>query len=1804
MHARNANVYIWVYVCLRAKFRTLLKFHFSRVPTGATAGTPFKIQPQVAFVDNFLNPIEALDGNPMRVALMGGNGEVLSGTSDILSKKGIVFFTDLLVTKVGTYWLEFSASGYVLSSTTFTVVHGRAATVEFLSQPGNMSQGTPLVPQPLGQLRDAWANMVLLPYSFKARIYKTRVDGSSVSHHTHVSCEQCGGFYASHEFFSQDGYITFTDLAVKLYPDGPPNEIGLRLELIAVNLTLCERIGETLLCGPTTEYIHDGQVMGLTEPFNIFSITTLKITTEPADTNSSMTILGHKDGNDIYPRVELYATTYSLTGNSLFHAPVASFELEVTLYYAGSQVGSHCLQANSSESCLGICESNNTLCNRKCPKDLGSTGRQFTTFTGDASKYQDDVSQFDPLYKGIQVNKVACAYQTTCYGVLGNATCPNLRINRAGTYYLLFRLPACGLIPDLPWVRKEQSTCAAGKLLESKSRDFTIRPLTTTPGYLVTTCPNCPQPTVAIVNGRFLQQPVVQLVDPSGNRVSNRDFSVNVTVPSRSDCSLVGEDASACLPESGLSFGKSFEYRPMSDCNCLKGNLSVPVIDGYATFTDLSISTALRRVKLLFYSSNGLHNFSSIAFAVQPQLSISMQLRQQPIIAQAGHGITFELGLLDEFDFLSELDFQTQIHVSLVSSVPGGAAISCEARSACTVATSSAGYVRFILYINQTGTDFSLSFRGVFCGSGVCGEKIVKSKAFTVLSSAPHQLLITAQPSDTQSQVPSVPTPAVLLVDAFRNDLSENVPESQSALITAFKVGCDSIRLQLWCEAYMCAQVCAFCPGGFATPISFVEGDGSHVSCCAVTETRPANNEYACVHELIDSSNETYRTNTTNETYRTNVFRAELLNASTLLPPGNISRIARLNSSFSSSFIYGESIMVNSIPSLMGNVRVPSIHSAMHEHMTIDAVGDYTVRFSANNFSIISEALHTSWSASSNLHILKDVSPRGYLTTLPVSRRFGLTAFVSDHYGNIVLSHHPSINISLVEDEPPLEFPESLIDRVKGPATQILPSYGQVTFDSLFIEQTGARCEMTRCTLPQVRLQVSTVGTNSSGDVKIVIVYSSRFQVQHATVTQIVFALPPPSAFVAETRAPAIYVHAQDRFGNIAVQENTHVCAKIYGDDGVERDVTDDPVGYHSIEDTSSLIANGVKKNMTTGVSVFSLILRTTGSEIKVIFLYGCSNTIELELSPLEVVPINHIQLITQQDMPDSIAGDLVLQPVLTLCRSRSPACPQDCCLLSASADVDVTSAYVSGICHVNGGTVCGIDGAVVSSSILGVAKFTDLRIVTAGILNLRFKVGPSVTNTSHFTVKHANMSSIQVIRQPNMNIVAGTTFNRIEVHLTDDYVNIVSTPHYTSVKIEKANTYDPSISSLLLTQSNTLLAAAGILNFTDFKIRRSGSNYQLVFTSMYNSNEARTTSKTFNIVHGEVARINITGQPDSWEDTSQAVAVAGVFFRVSAVLLDKFENIAMHQCHALLNSPCHIFTNASISFGGTGTLFGTVEGPIVAGTLDFMLNITQAKVRVVLTICVANLEVPCYLNATTKEFEVVHNNESKVVVTAPASAAIYELLSGERVSSIQAGVSARVDVELQDSFGNQIRDRTRSIASIDWMGNPVVTSSNPTAELSVVLTGNPSCASDAVVSWMSCPNGASGCLTAAPAAFVRVEDVSMTSPCEQSRGPVSLSDGRARVAFRVDKAGRGYRVEVCPLHLVNPCRPNVLCHSEASCSTNCSDSSTNCPSVQIASSDGSFSSSCANGLAFLSCHVQTAATKVSCSVFGCIGMY
>eukprot|EP00960_Hanusia_phi_P070736 767382-Hanusia_phi.AAC.2 len=260
-------------------------------PHGATAGFPFANQPAVKFVDAFGNQVN-LQNEPVTCTLRGGgsNANLLVGNKVAITSNGFAAYTDLTVTKVGTYWLELKTALFLENTPTFNVVHGPISKISYLQQPVNNSNKEVMDPQVVLMISDQFANTVLLPYVLTLRVHATRVSGplqgASIDPYTYVSCGKCTTDY-SPRFNTNQGFIYFTDLSIVLDPSRE-NDFGLALEAVATNLSACEVIGTAYICSSSAEFVHGRKVLSISQSFNTYTIRALKINAQPRDTVASM----------------------------------------------------------------------------------------------------------------------------------------------------------------------------------------------------------------------------------------------------------------------------------------------------------------------------------------------------------------------------------------------------------------------------------------------------------------------------------------------------------------------------------------------------------------------------------------------------------------------------------------------------------------------------------------------------------------------------------------------------------------------------------------------------------------------------------------------------------------------------------------------------------------------------------------------------------------------------------------------------------------------------------------------------------------------------------------------------------------------------------------------------------------------------------------------------------------------------------------------------------------------------------------------------------------------------------------------------------------------------------------------------------------------------------------------------------------------------------------------------------------------------------------------------------------------------
>lgn len=144
------------------------------------------------------------------------------------------------------------------------------------------------------EIRDQYDNPVLLDYTFHVRLHAFRLAGplagTALPFESHVYCVTCGDWVARVK--GRNGQVVLDGVGVALDADPlfPRNEIGLALEAAAVNLSLCERIGSSVICSEDTEIVHGKRVSGISDTFDIFTVTGLRILSQPYDAVASRSV--------------------------------------------------------------------------------------------------------------------------------------------------------------------------------------------------------------------------------------------------------------------------------------------------------------------------------------------------------------------------------------------------------------------------------------------------------------------------------------------------------------------------------------------------------------------------------------------------------------------------------------------------------------------------------------------------------------------------------------------------------------------------------------------------------------------------------------------------------------------------------------------------------------------------------------------------------------------------------------------------------------------------------------------------------------------------------------------------------------------------------------------------------------------------------------------------------------------------------------------------------------------------------------------------------------------------------------------------------------------------------------------------------------------------------------------------------------------------------------------------------------------------------------------------------------------------
>ena len=131
----------------------------STQPIGGATGSVLPTQPVVQVRDALGSPVVGAT-NAVTAVLVGGGG-VMTGTQTVNAVNGVATFTNLVVTGIGSYTLNFTAAGLAsTASGPFTITALPPTQLGIATQPGGAVTGSVLAPQPVVQVRDANGGVV------------------------------------------------------------------------------------------------------------------------------------------------------------------------------------------------------------------------------------------------------------------------------------------------------------------------------------------------------------------------------------------------------------------------------------------------------------------------------------------------------------------------------------------------------------------------------------------------------------------------------------------------------------------------------------------------------------------------------------------------------------------------------------------------------------------------------------------------------------------------------------------------------------------------------------------------------------------------------------------------------------------------------------------------------------------------------------------------------------------------------------------------------------------------------------------------------------------------------------------------------------------------------------------------------------------------------------------------------------------------------------------------------------------------------------------------------------------------------------------------------------------------------------------------------------------------------------------------------------------------------------------------------------------------------------------------------------
>ena len=303
--------------------------------------------------------------------------------------------------------------------------------------------------------------------------------------------------------------------------------------------------------------------------------------------------------------------------------------------------------------------------------------------------------------------------------------------------------------------------------------------------------------------------------------------------------------------------------------------------------------------------------------------------------------------------------------------------------------------------------------------------------------------------------------------------------------------------------------------------------------------------------------------------------------------------------------------------------------------------------------------------------------------------------------------------------------------------------------------------------------------------------------------------------------------------------------------------------------------------------------------------------------------------------------------------------------------------------------------GTPSKAAVGGVATFSGLQINTAGTYTITASdtthTGYTAATSSSFTVSAASPNKLVVSAQPGSITVGGTT--GLTVQVQDQYGNLVSSGTGSTDTISLALN-----SGSFNAGTTSSPAVGGVATFSGLQINTAGT---FTITASDTTRVITTaTSSSFTVSAGGASKLGITAQPTS--------ITAGGTTGLTVQVQDQYGN--------LVSSGTGSTDTISLALNSGSFNAGTTSKAAVGGIATFTgLQINTAGTY---TITASDTTHTGYTAATSSSFTVSAAAASQLTITA-------------QPTSITAGGTTGLTVQVQDQYGNLVSSGTGSTDTI-----------------------------------------------------------------------------------------------------------------------------------------------------------------------------